>query len=110
MEKREWKKRGNKLKTGEVEARRKRWRQNATFRETKLPFRRFSETLEFGVAATRRATVCGMGKLATLTHSLTHSLSRPKIISVQPFFLLLLCSSSNSSGESIYALLPLSVQ
>lgn len=48
------------------------------------------------------ATVCAAweARKRSLTHSLSLSLC-PKIISVPPFFLLLLCSSSNSSGESM---------
>lgn len=77
------------------------WRQSATLRETKLPLSAFFG--EIGIWSGRHNAVrqFAAGKLATLTHSLALSLSRPKFISVQPFFLLLLCSSSNSSGESM---------
>lgn len=65
-------------------------------------YRRFSERLEFGGGRhTPLREFGGLGSSQTLTHSLALSLSCPKIISVHPFFLLLLCSSSNSSGESM---------
>lgn len=77
--------------------------QSATLRETKLPLSAFFG--EIGIwrwAPHAAARVWRPGKLAN-AHSLTRtlSLSCPKIISVHPFFLLLLCSSSNSSGESM---------